>query len=306
MIRKIISGVLFIAVIIAGTFYFFKHREDFQLITNVSIYTVFLLTAIQFASTIGYGFQFKILTDHYKLELKFPQWYGLIRTSAFSDLWLPAGGGTSLKAIYLKRIHNLRYSSFVASAAITNIIKLMVNSLFALVLLFFVRAKVPVSLFWIVFCFLLSTVLVLFLAHKVSKDYLPSLRIVQNIGKEWSKFRKDHETLIKLTGINCLIFISAGLQIYLAFSAFSVHISLVTSGVIAALSIITRTINLIPGNFGIRELIIVALSGLEGITTNEGLHAAALTRIIEISLTLILAPGFFYNLSKEGPSNNAG
>lgn len=304
MIRKIISVVLFIVVIIAGTFYFLKHREDFQLITTVSIYAVFLVAAVQFSSTIGYGFQFKILTDHYKLKLSFPQWYGLIRTSAFSDLWLPAGGGTSLKAIYLKKIHNLQYSSFVASAAITNIIKLMVNSLFALVLLFFVRAKVPVLLFWVVFFFLLSTVIVLLLAHRLRKDHLPSLRIVQNIGKEWSKFRKDHETLIKLTGINCVIFLIGGLQVYLSFSAFSVHISLATSGVIAALAIITRTINLIPGNFGIRELIIVTLSGLEGIKVNEGLHAAALSRIIEIALTLILAPGFFYNLSKKGPSNN--
>jgi uncharacterized protein (TIRG00374 family) len=181
----------------------------------------------------------------------------------------------------------------------------MVNSLFALVLLFFVKAKVPVLLFWVVSFFLLSTVTVLLLAHRVRRDYLPSLRIVQNIGKEWSKFRKDHETLIKLTGINCVIFIIGGLQVYLSFSAFSVHISLVTSGVIAALAIITRTINLIPGNFGIRELIIVTLSGLEGIKVNEGLHAAALSRIIEIALTLILAPGFFYNLSKkELPSNN--
>jgi uncharacterized membrane protein YbhN (UPF0104 family) len=305
MIRKIISVLLLAAVIAAGTFYFLKHREAFQLITTVSLSTVFLVAAIQFLSSIGYGFQFKILTDHYKLHLKFPQWYGLIRTSSFSDLWLPTGGA-SLKAIYLKRIHNLRYSSFVASAAITNIIKLMVNSLFALILLLFVKAKVPILLFWVIFFFFLSTVLVLLLAHRGRMDYLPSLKIVQNMRKEWSKFREDHETLIKLTGINCAIFIAGSLQVYFSFSAFSVHISLVTSGVIAALSIITRTINLIPGNFGLRELIVVALAGLEGITANEGLHAAALTRMIEIVLTLVLAPGFFYNLSRKVLSDNHG
>ncbi|MEW6600308.1 MAG: lysylphosphatidylglycerol synthase transmembrane domain-containing protein [Nitrospirota bacterium] len=299
MTRKIISIVLLVAITALGISFFLKNREDFQLITSVSIYVVLLLAGIQFLSTIGYGLQFKILTDHYKLKLNFPQWYGLIRTSAFSDLWLPTGGGTSLKAIYLKRIHNLKYSSFVASAAITNVIKLSVNSLLAFILLWAVKTKAPMLLFWTIFFFFLGTVIVLIFAHRVKQDYLPALRVLQNMGEEWRKFRKDHETLMKLIGINCGIFMTAGLQVYFAFSAFSVHISLVTSGLIAALSIITRTINLIPGNWGVRELIVVALSGLDGITVNEGLHAAALSRIIEVALTLILAPGFFYNLSKE-------
>jgi len=299
MIRKAISVVLFLAIIAIGTVYFLKHREDFQLITTISPYAVILLTAIQFSSSIFYGFQFKTLTDHYKLKLNFSQWYGLIRASAFSDLWLPTGGGTSLKAIYLKRIHNLQYSSFVASTIIANIIKLMMNSFFALSLLWFVRAKVTVLLFWIICIFFTGAAIVLLLAHRIRRDYFPSLRVIQNIVEEWRKFRKDHGTLIKLMGINCVIFTVASLQVYFAFSAFSIHISFVISGIIASLAIITRAINLIPGNFGIRELIVVTLSGLEGIKVNEALHVAALSRIIEMILTLVLAPGFIYSLSKK-------
>ena len=72
--------------------------------------------------------------NHYNLDIGFLECYGLSRTSSFINLLLPVGGGASYKAIYLKKLLRLRYSSYIASMAIANIIKIMIFALAAVFL----------------------------------------------------------------------------------------------------------------------------------------------------------------------------
>jgi uncharacterized membrane protein YbhN (UPF0104 family) len=146
-IRRILSYVLLVMIAAMAVLYFMGHREEFHIIGAVSGGAVVLLSVLQLFSGIFYGLQQKILTDHYKLNLNFFQWYGLIRATSFANLWLPFAAGTSVKALYLKKVHNLDYSSFIALTAVMNLIKFMVNSLFACILLLVTIRSAPPFLF---------------------------------------------------------------------------------------------------------------------------------------------------------------
>jgi len=140
--RYIQRGVLIllpIVVLALIIYYYTKHREDFQLITTVSVGPILIISLLKLVRMYCRSLELKILTDHYNLNLSFSQWFGLSRVTAFSNLFLPSGGGASLKAVYLKKCHDLRYSSFVALTGIATILKLMVFAMFSIALLLLSR-----------------------------------------------------------------------------------------------------------------------------------------------------------------------
>ena len=286
--------------------YYIQHKEDFHIIGTVSVWAFLMLTLLNVFTFYFYGLQLKILTDHYSLNLNFSQWFGLLRISTFTNLWVPFAGGASVKAVYLKKFHNLPYASFLASVGIANVIKILINSLFAVLLISDIREKTNLILFGTANLIFIGTVIFLLFAHKVNTRYFSFLKYLKTIMEEWHKIRKDFKTIKKLIYVNCAIFFISSINIFFAFRAFSVEISLLTSGVISAFTMITGVLNLVPGNFGIREAIVIMISGTYGIGINEGLHAAALGRIISTLLTLMLMlflPNSFLQKSGEETMN---
>ena len=133
--RKIVSILFLIAIVGIAIIYYKGHIDDIQLIRSVSIEAILIIPALVFINFLFNGLQLKVLTDHYRLNLTFIQWFGLSRLSGFTYLFLPFPSGASLKALYLKKICGFRYSSFIASMAIAKIVRLAVFSFFSLLFL---------------------------------------------------------------------------------------------------------------------------------------------------------------------------
>ncbi len=298
ILRKILSIILFVSIMGIASFYYIHHKEAFHIIYTVSSYAVIVLSILSLITCFCFVLQLKVLTDHYKLNLNFLQCFGLNRATKFTNLFLPSAGGAAVKAIYLKKFHNFNYSSFIASMGIASIIKLMITSLFAIILLWFFKDRVSMFLFVVAGTIFIGTLTFLLFAHRIGHNYLSS-DYIKSIIKEWQKIRTDHEMMRKLIMVHSFIFILGGFQIYFAFHAFEIDVSLITCGVIAAFTTIAGVFSPIPGNFGIREAIIIAISGIHGIESNEGLHAAVLVRIIGILWTLVLTPFFAHKLFPE-------
>jgi uncharacterized protein (TIRG00374 family) len=214
-------------------------------------------------------------------------------------LWTPVGGGASFKAIYLKKFHNLNYSSYLASMGIVNIIHILVNSLVAMILLLFIGKRIALTLFAISSIFLAGTSYFLLFGHSRNSfgHKLPGYPKV--IFEEWGKIRRDHATVVKLILLSFFILLLSTVTIYFSFRAFSVEASLRASGTIAAFTTITGLLNLVPGNLGIREAVIITIARIYGIEVNESIHAATLGRLIQTIWTFILASSFRYNFSRK-------
>ncbi len=301
-LKKWLSIVIFTIVIGLGALYYVKHREDFHLITSVSIYAVIAVSLLKIGQIIIHGLQVKILTDHFELGLKFSQWVGISRMHNFTSLFLPSAGATSLKAFYLKQTHHLGYSSFAASTALATILRLMLVAFFAVPLLLFSSLS-NLSLISIPVAVLILTMSLFLFGNIIGGSYLLSWQKLKNLMYEWQMIRKDHRMIIKLILLNCFLFSANSLSVYASFRAFSIGISVVLSGVICAFTMLSNAFRLVPANLGIREGIFMGVSALYGTGINEALHAAALGRVIEIACTLLLAPGFSYFLIRGSRHN---
>lgn len=298
-LRKILSVLLLIIVMGLAALYFVQHREDFQLITTISVWPILLLSLLKLLEMYCRGRELKILTDHYHLNLNFSQWFGLTRIMAFTNLFLPSFSGTSVKAVYLKKFHDFRYSSFIAATGISNVIRLMLFAFFSLLLILISGKLASMLLFVSAICFICSFTF-LMLSHKVPARMFAAFRKLANVVEEWYKIRNDHKTIMKLISLNTFMYLIIGSEIYLAFKVFSIHPSVVSSGVITSFIVFSRIVKLIPANLGLKEVIFSAISDFYGQGVNAGLHAAAVHRIIGIFFILLLTPGFMPTLFGRG------
>jgi uncharacterized membrane protein YbhN (UPF0104 family) len=295
-IKKLFPVLILVLIGIIGIQYYIKYKERFYLITTVSMSSVLVISLLMIILYLSYGLQLRILLNHYRLNLHYLQCLGLSRATNLFNSLLPFLGA-SFKAIYLNKYHNFNYSSFIASMGVTNILHLMVNSVCALILIGI--AGKSILLFLVTGTIFTCSLLFFLLGHKLSKlDFVP-FRYLENIICEWQGIRKDAKTLTKLFFLSTFNLAITGFIIYLSFIAFSINVSPVTSWTIAALTTITGVMNLVPGNFGIREAIIIAISSMSDIGINEGVHAAALGRILSIFWTLVLIPLFSYNFLRK-------
>lgn len=295
MYKKLLSVVFLVCIAAAGIIYYFKHREDFYLITSVSMSALVVISSLFIVISLCFGLQLKILMNHYNLDIGFLECYGLSRTSSLINLLLPFGGGASFKAIYLKKLLKLRYSSFIASMAIANIIKIMIFSLAAVFLVMplgGVLSAVSIMTFS-------ASLLFLLLGHKLKKLDITSAGYVIKVIDEWQKIKEDRSTITKLVCLSLFVFAVTSFSIYLSFRAFSVDISARAGGTIAAFTTITGLLNIVPGNLGIREALFIIISRTYGIEINESVHAAALGRLMQTIWTFILASFFRYNFSRK-------
>jgi uncharacterized membrane protein YbhN (UPF0104 family) len=296
--QRILSVLATVAIVGVGLYYYNLYKEDFHLITSVSIKAIAALVLLKVAFIFCNSYQVKILTDHYKLNLPFIQWFGLSRLTAFNNLILPSGGAASIKAMYLKKIHNLAYSSFIASTAIAHIIRLLIIGFFSSTFILFggeihtLLLAVSGGMFFVAFSFLLY-------AHRVRR-FLPSWGYMEKMIDEWHLIRADHSMIKKLVFLNCIIFMISTLEVIVAFRVFSINAGILTSGVISAFAIFTGFLKLVPANLGIKEGLYMAIASMYGMGINEGFHAASLDRIVVTILTLVLALLFSHGLLKKG------
>ncbi|RJQ45938.1 MAG: UPF0104 family protein [Nitrospiraceae bacterium] len=299
MHKRLISALFLVGIAAAGIIYYFRHKEDFYLLTSVSVSAVVALSFVFVLITLLYGLQLKILMDHYKLGIGFFQCFGISRASSFINLFLPFAVSASFKAVYLNKLLQFRYSSFIASMGMTTIIKIMLYAFISLLFLIVSDVDVNMFLFGVSSLIFSASLLFLALGHKLKKLDVTASKHFLNIIDEWQKIRVDYRTIRRLIYVSLFLFLSAALNTYLSFRAFSVNISANASGTIAAFTTITGLLNLIPGNLGIREAIIILISKSHGVGINESVHAAALGRLLQIIWTLILASFFRYNLSNK-------
>jgi uncharacterized membrane protein YbhN (UPF0104 family) len=299
--RNIISLLLVALILTLGWWYLVRHRGDFYLITTLRPVPITLLFVLKIGALFFLGWQLWILTRAYGLDLTFPQAFGLSRLTTFAGLFLPFPGGASIKAVYLKKFHHFRYMSFVAAMSITAIIKMMMVSLVAVACLL-PRGSEATVLLGLATVFLAASMGFLFLGHRIPDSWLSGWGRLRSLVDEWRTFRRNRRAVFEFTFASALGFLQTTLSIYVAFLAFSIPASLGLSAVIGAFINLLGTVKLVPGDLGTREFIFAAIAGVYGIGVNEGLHAAALFRIVETLCILALAPSSVFSLGRKEPA----
>jgi uncharacterized membrane protein YbhN (UPF0104 family) len=296
--KRLLSFLLLAAVVTFGVVYYTTHREEFQLLSSFSAPAITVLVLLEVLMILSLGFQMKILTDHYGLSITFVQCFRLARMTSVANHMFGFAAGASVKAVYLKRFHDFRYSSFVAATGIAAIIKLMVGGLFATVLLLKLGQTANLLLL-IAAAISSSTLLFLALAHKIPQRFFSFWSVMSDLVREWRLIRYDRTMILKLIVLSIILFIIYSLEIYFAFLAFGINASFLISGVITSFDNLAGAVKLIPGNVGIKEAIFGMIAATYGIGINQGVHAAVLHRVIRVTVSVVVGSSFAYRLIRK-------
>jgi uncharacterized membrane protein YbhN (UPF0104 family) len=302
--NRTLSILLLAVVVVFDVVYFMTHRDDFQLLTRFSIEAVAALVLLEVLMIFCVGVQVKLLTDHYGLGLTFWQWFGLARMTSLTNLMFGFAAGTSVKAVYLKRFHNLKYGSFIAATGIAAIIKFLLGALLASGLLI-AMGQAGTFLFATAVGIFGCTLVFFIFGHMIPQKYFRWWGPLHGLVEEWQSIRRNHKLVMQMALLSLLVFALYTFEIYLAFVAFGISAPFSVSAIISAFDSFAGALKLIPGNFGIKEAIFAAISAVYGIGVNEGVHAAVLHRVVRTVVSLVSGSGFVYQFVRWGTISSA-
>lgn len=298
--RKVISITILAVSVLWFILYLKGHIGEFDIIFRISPNVVIILSALIVLGSVFLGLFNKVIMQYLEVPLEFKEWYGLSVVSTFWNYLMPFRAGAGVRALYLKKVHNFTITNFLGTIAALYFIHFFVNSAIGLICVFFIYVhyqflNISISTFFlIVFA---GVTFFMFLSPQLPHFQNRIFRKIEEIVYGWYKIRENNKLIIKL--ILIVIFNAAiGLfTVFFSFRAYGVDLSLLKSLLISTLFAFSTLINITPGSLGITEAIMVFSAQIFQITPAQGLVAAGLIRVTNLSLVFTLGPIFSYVLS---------
>jgi hypothetical protein len=119
---------------------------------------------------------------------------------------------------------------------------------------------------------------------------------IENFFDGWTQIRTNKACLIKACLWQIAIFISSGIAVTFAYRSVGIVISPVLGISLSVFIAFSNLVAIVPGNFGIQETVYGYLTYLSGLMFVQGLLISMMTRVVGLSLTLIIAPISWYFL----------
>lgn len=301
---KIISTILFLALLGWMGFYIKSHWQDFLAIQTMSWRYVPLLTVLGLLYILIQGLILKFMLQPFKINLKFPEWFGITIITLLGNYIFPFSG-LGFRAAYLKKKHQFQYTHFLSTLAAIYMIEFLIFTLGGLVGLFswylttkFIDFKL-LSFFGFILVFCLTFMI-----------FSPKLPVLKNkiymkfvgLMESFSQLKNNRSLLEKLfVSVVVEFFISVAI-FYFVYRALNLPITYLNAMVVAALSLYALLFRITPASFGFYEASIVYTTKLLNLTVANGLLVAMVTRLTNMVWVFVLGPIFsYFILSRKKP-----
>ncbi len=304
--KKYIKNVLGISSIFLVLFLLllllYNNQEDIERIKNVRqsfIILIILLTLIEFYIN---GYMIKILLEPFNIRVKLKEFLSLSLITTFGNYLAFFRAGTSAKAVYLKKYHNLPFSSFIAASGAGYVVTLLVYGLLGIIfslLMLFSHDLFNKILFYLFLIIFIGSILSILYFPKIPSANNFILRQIYNVLDGWHKLRKNHHFILHFSIISFLLYIISTAKLYLLYLSLSYEISISAALFLSLLANISILFSITPAGLGIREAMLAFTSQLLDIGIKSGIYVSALERAITIILISILTPVFTYMLYKK-------
>jgi uncharacterized membrane protein YbhN (UPF0104 family) len=220
----------------------------------------------------------------FDVHLKLSESFGLAVTSIMYN-YLPLQGGLASRGIYLKKIHNLTYSNFLATLSgsiVLNILGIGGLGIFALG-----WAYVEYNYFNYTICFMyilliLFSIFCMCLKIKEKKIDFILLKPFYRVLDGWKTIRSKSNVFLTIIVLEHLFILLMALRLLYSFSIFHHEIAFPFCLMIATFSMLSNFISFVPGALGIREAVVGAISGWLEVGMVAGVVAASMDRIMSI------------------------
>ncbi len=300
--RKIISFITYLTFIILTVFFFVSNKEGFRKISGIPLYYIVIMFILAFLTLYINGIKINLLTKFYNIKLNLKEYFGLSVITTMGNYIIPARGGAYLRAVYLKKKHNLSYLKFISTFGAILVISFFTISLIGLIsIMIFTKNFNPFdsllkSLFSIIF---IINAILLFISIKLKELKNKFLNYIVRTINEWERIRNKKRLVVNLIMLDIILVMLMAGRMLITFHILNSGISFFQGIIMGSLILILTLINITPGNIGIKEAVIIFSTKITNTQENTLILVALLDRITTIIPVFILGVIFTYILIKK-------
>ncbi len=301
--------ITIIIIIVVFIYYFSDNSEQLSILKNIQIIDLVYLVSLTIVINLVYGMQtFYILQNLGLEEITFRDWLKIFLISRFINLHI-SQGSLVYRSVKLKERYNFAYTNSLALSTFytwLGIVTLLIVSFFLILIFSYMHSRLDANVMLLVMGIAFTMIIVPFLAER-SISWLT----IRNKMLSWI-IKRCHEIVTgMLTSIRnpaflarqiLFIVVTLILQIFwmkVCTLALGVRMSSIDVMLFVIIMQLSGSIRIIPGNFGITEIICGSLSQYMGLNFSDGVIIAILNRVIVYMAFMVFAVYYFISRQIE-------
>lgn len=266
MIKRLFQYSIILVSLLLIIHYFFRHTSDLFLITKFKFHYLAILTSLIFLSNLVTGYKLFVLLNHSGLRaINYIRWIKIFLISRLLNFHITQGANI-YRAVKLKKEYHFAYSKSVAIIVFVTCFDIAIVLLItAFIILISRQSDFYIGLSMLAFVILIPSLIGLtpYVSKKMS--YLWAFK--RNERVDWLLNRMNALTDVFISCIrnpSLLAFIFVMCILVFLIYLISIRVCLLALGediltsdlvLFTSFFILSRTINIVPNNFGISELI---------------------------------------------------
>lgn len=297
-LKKLLSSVLFLALIALLVWYLYQNRADLSKLLTLNVSTVCWMLILAFAACTMNALYHKLILDTYQLPLDLVDWMGVVFVANAMGYVLPMRADLIFTATYYKRTKNFAYTKSVSVAA-GNIV---FGVLFALVQMFvsllctgLIEGQWP-GLLWLILIVGCAGTAMLMVVSIWFSDRMPAFlaryKIVRDIIQGFAQLIRNKQLLLRL--LVCLTINNIlHLLLYMAcFRGIGMEVTLYQALFYNSVSRVLSLVAIVPANIGIAQGVMGVAGRMMGDVFQNGVMVSLL-QSVSLMIVYIVAGGAF-------------
>lgn len=298
MIKKRISLIITVLVLLAFAVYIVQNFDSLKELANISILVLVFIGFTKLLKFFFNGLFIQWTAEVFTNKFKLRESVYVAILSAVGNFFGPLMGGATVRAVYLKKVHKLPYSSFASTLTGYYVILFGIYSFLGAISVMFLPSSSQATTlltFFVVWFIFMVALMFLRLPSKEKLKFLDKHKytkyfsdIIFDIEKGWRQIVKSKKLMLRLIFIGLAGLAVTALSSYVEFRAVGVHISPAALGLHTALSATAILVSLTPGAIGIKEGILVLNSSVMNVTNEQIIAVSVIDRgMMFVVITLL-------------------
>jgi uncharacterized membrane protein YbhN (UPF0104 family) len=289
--KRALSWFLVLSFAILAGWYVTRNFEDFGKLRLASKTALLAIGGLFAMSLFLQGLFSLFVLRAFSVRLSLAECFSLSAATSMSNFLLPMRGGAGIRAVYLKKFHQLSYTMFLSTMATFYLLFVLVNTGLGLIGMLWIcltSGAFEWELLAITSGLFLLSAWAIFLAPSLPKGKGPFWGKVLAVGCGWDQIRKSRTLLSVTILIVTLNSICMMASYYFGFLAFSIPQRLPECLLIMSSQVVGGLVTLTPGAVGFQEVIGVYYARIIPASTTETLSVLATARIVRILTAIAL------------------
>lgn len=302
-VRGIVALVLQLVCVAYVGRVLYRERAELASVLELSAGAIFALLALNTVAHLQRAYEFTYMLR--RLGVREPFGEGFLLTGAgFLLNHLPFNAGLVMRATVLKRDHALPYTSYLALVMVNALVNVAMAAVMGLLSVAFSAAESSARLpLAVAFCAVLL--------GAVALAFVPTGWVPARSGFVWNRLRtlgtgirlvRGDAPNLALLGLLAFTKVAvAAVRMWICFGALQTHLSPLAAALLSSTTIVFSLVNVTPGNLGLREVAMAAVSTLLGTSYEVGIAAASIDRAVLLLYTVVSGLPGLYSLRRRGP-----